>query len=124
MVLAIATGGAIGAVLRHFIGMLSLHLMGANFPWGTLSVNVLGSFIMGVLITYFALMWNPPQEIRAFLTVGLLGAFTTFSTFSLDVVTLWERGASMAATGYIMASVMFSILALMAGMTFVRAILS
>lgn len=124
IVLAIAAGGAIGAVLRHFVGMISLCLMGSNFPWGTITVNVLGSLIMGMLITYFVLHWNPPQEIRAFLTVGLLGAFTTFSTFSLDTVTLWERGASMAAAGYIMASVILSILALMLGMIIIRGALS
>lgn len=124
IVLAIAAGGAIGAVLRHFVGMAFLHLTGANFPWGTLSVNVIGSFMMGVLVTYFALVWNPSQEIRAFLTVGLLGGFTTFSTFSLDVVALWERGSSLASMGYIMASIMLSIFAIFAGMMIIRQVVS
>ncbi len=120
IVLAIAAGGAIGAVLRHLVGLLTSQLAQTEFPWGTLSVNVIGSFIMGALVTYFALIWTPSQEVRAFLTVGVLGGFTTFSTFSLDVMTLWERGASMAAMGYIMASIMLSIFALMAGMMIIR----
>lgn len=124
LVLSIAAGGAIGAVLRHYVGLLSLKFIGTSFPWGTLGVNVVGSFIMGALITYFALIWNPSPEIRAFLTVGLLGAFTTFSTFSLDVVTLWERGMTYAAFGYITASVVLSIGALCAGMFFIRQVVS
>lgn len=124
MILAVASGGAIGAVLRHFFGSFATKVAGTDFPWGTLGVNVIGSFAMGILITYMALMWNPSQEVRAFLTVGLLGGFTTFSTFSLDVMTLWERGASMEATAYIMASIMLSVFALMAGMTIIRIIVS
>ena len=123
MIFAIASGGALGAVLRHFVGSTSLKLAGTEFPWGTLSVNVLGSFIMGALVTYMALAWSPSQEVKAFLTVGLLGGFTTFSTFSLDVMTLWERGASMAATSYIMSSILLSIFALLMGMSIVRAVL-
>ena len=120
MILAIAAGGAIGAVLRHYVGILAISLTGMTFPWGTLSVNILGSFLMGALITYFANAWNPAPEIRGFLTVGLLGAFTTFSTFSLDAVTLYERGALMASMGYILASVVLSIGALFAGMALLR----
>jgi len=120
MILAIAAGGALGAVLRHYVGSLMLSLTGMTFPWGTLSVNVIGSFLMGALITYFANVWNPSSEIRGFLTVGLLGAFTTFSTFSLDAVTLYERGATLAAMGYILASVVLSISALFAGMALLR----
>lgn len=116
MIVAIASGGAIGAVLRHFTGVL-ISGVGA-----TLTVNILGSFLMGVLISIFAHYWNPPQEIRAFLTVGLLGAFTTFSTFSLNVATLWERGDMLITMGYIFASVIFSILALFAGMIIIRQI--
>ena len=120
MVLAIASGGAIGAVLRHYFGLLAMYVAGSNFPWGTLGVNIIGSFLMGVLVALFAHYWNPSQEIRAFLTVGMLGAFTTFSTFSLDVITLWERGATYAAAGYATASVILSIVALIAGMLIIR----
>mgnify|MGYP001328986372 CR=1 FL=1 len=124
MILSIAAGGAIGAVLRHFAGSLALSVAGSSFPWGTLSVNIIGSFFMGALISYFASIWTPPPELRAFLTVGLLGAFTTFSTFSLDVVTLWERGQAVMALGYIAASVLLSITALFAGMMLVRQVVS
>jgi len=120
MILAIAAGGALGAVLRHFVGLFALRHMGSDFPWGTLSVNVIGSFLMGALIAWFAHSWNPPAELRGFLTVGMLGAFTTFSTFSLDTVTLWERGATMASMGYVLASVVLSIGALFAGMMLLR----
>ena len=122
MVLAIASGGAIGAVLRHFFGMLTMHVAGTNFPWGTLGVNIIGSFIMGLLIATFAHYWNPSAEMRGFLTVGMLGAFTTFSTFSLDVANLWEKGEAMAAMGYVFASVILSIAALFAGMLIIRQI--
>lgn len=119
-VLAIASGGAVGAVLRHYFGLFAMHIAGNNFPWGTLGVNVIGSFLMGVLVALFAYYSNPSQEIRAFLTVGMLGAFTTFSAFSLDAITLWERGATMAVAGYIVASVIFSIVSLFAGMLIIR----
>lgn len=124
LVVAIAAGGAIGAVLRHYASLLTLNVIGMQFPWGTLSVNVIGSFFMGALITYFAESWNPSQEVRAFLTVGLLGAFTTFSAFSLDFVTLWQRGEIYAAMGYVVASVVLSICALLAGMILVRQVLA
>lgn len=75
---------------------------------------------MGLLIACFAYYWNPSQEIKAFLTVGILGAFTTFSTFSLNVATLWERGEMLITMGYILASVIFSIFALFAGMFLIR----
>lgn len=120
MVLAIAAGGAVGAVLRHYANMLALYVGGTDFPWGTLSVNIIGSFAMGALIGFFAHIGNPSPEVRGFLTVGFLGAFTTFSTFSLDVVTMWERGESFATMGYIMASVFLSITALFAGMMLLR----
>jgi len=124
LVIAIAAGGAIGAVLRHYAGLLVLSLIGFSFPWGTLGVNVIGSFFMGVLITYFAEVWNPSAEIRAFLTVGLLGAFTTFSAFSLDFVNLWQRGDVISAMGYVLVSVILSILALFAGMFLVRQVIA
>ncbi len=120
MILSIAVGGALGAVLRHFAGLASLRLMGPDFPYGTLFVNVTGSFLMGVLIALFAHFGNPSQELRGFLTVGCLGAFTTFSTFSLDVAVLYEGGQIMSAAGYILMSVIFSIAALFIGMALVR----
>lgn len=120
MILSIAAGGAVGAVLRHFAGLAALRLMGPGFPWGTLCVNIAGSFVMGLLVGLFAHFWHPVQEVRAFLTVGVLGALTTFSTFSLDTAVLWERGQMMETGLYVAASVALSIAALFAGLFLVR----
>lgn len=123
-ILAIAAGGAIGAVLRHALNSGVMRLLGGDFPWGILLVNTLGSFVMGVLIAAFAQIGNPPQAMRAFLTVGVLGAFTTFSTFSLDTALLIERGAPGAAMLYVGASVLLGVGALFAGMALTRAVLA
>lgn len=122
MILSIAAGGAVGAVLRHFAGLASLRLIGPDFPWGTVFVNIIGSFIMGALVAVFAHVWQPAQEVKAFLTVGLLGALTTFSTFSLDTAMLWERGNLMATGLYVAGSVGLSIAALFAGLYLVRSV--
>ncbi len=113
--LAIAAGGAVGAMARHGVSRAALHLLGPNFPWGTLAVNISGSFAMGLLIVW--LSRHEPQSIalRAFLTVGLLGAFTTFSTFSLDAVTLYRDRTLMIAGAYVAASVMLSVFGLIGG---------
>ncbi len=123
LVLAIALGGAIGAVGRHYVSVAMTLLLGHGFPWGTLVVNIAGSFLLGVLIESMALVWSPTVEMRALLTVGVLGAFTTFSTFSLDVATLYGRGATPALAAYIATSVAISILALFAGMRVMRLVL-
>lgn len=124
LVLAIALGGAIGAVGRHYVSVAMTVLVGHGFPWGTLVVNIVGSFLMGVLIETMALTWSPSAEMRALLTVGVLGAFTTFSTFSLDVATLYERGTPLALAVYVAASVAISILALFAGLRLMRLVLA
>lgn len=124
MLLAVAVGGAIGAVARYkTIGWVG-HLAGHGFPWGTLAVNVVGSFLMGVLIEVGALRQVLTPELRAFLAVGALGAFTTFSSFALDVAALWERGDTGAAAAYIASSTTLSILALFAGLWTVRQVLA
>lgn len=120
--LSIAAGGAIGAVLRHGAGLLALRTLGPDFPWATMGVNILGSFLMGICVGLFAHVGQPSHELKAFITVGLLGGFTTFSTFSLDTVMLWERGNIMAAGGYALASVAVSICALLAGLYLIRSI--
>lgn len=120
--LLVAFGGAIGAALRHLAGLVALRLFGAGFPWGTLFVNVAGSLAMGILIAILARRSGTPQEVRLFLAAGLLGGFTTFSAFSLDVAVLWERGEAAGAFGYIAASVVASIGALFAGLWLVRSI--
>ncbi len=123
LVLAIALGGAIGAVGRHYVSVAMVLLVGYGFPWGTLVVNIVGSFLMGALIETMTLVWSPSVEIRALLTVGLLGAFTTFSTFSLDVATLYERDATLQLAAYVVVSVAVSILALFAGLRLMRLVL-
>ncbi len=122
MVLSIAAGGAIGSVLRHFVGKTALAMLGGAFPYGTLIVNVAGSFVMGVLVALFAYTINPSQEVRAFLTVGVLGGFTTFSSFSLDVVTLYERGEVASAALYIFLSLVLSLTGVFAGVLLVRSL--
>ncbi len=120
VILAVAAGGALGALGRHFVNMAAVHLLGTGFPWGTLAVNVIGSFTMGLIIELSALIWSPSLQLRAFLTVGVLGAFTTFSTFSLDVALLYGRGELVLAAGYIIFSVVLSVGALFAALALVR----
>lgn len=124
MILAIAAGGAFGAVARHFLSAQIGHWMGYGFPWGIMTINILGSFSMGALVETMALAWSPPAELRAFLAVGILGAFTTFSTFSLDAALLYERGQFMAMALYVAGSVGLSILALFGGLALMRSILT
>lgn len=121
MVLAVAAGGALGSVARYLVGVASTRAFGLAFPWGTLIVNVAGSFLIGVLVELFALKADLPQEARVFLTVGLCGGFTTFSTFSLDAWVLVERGAWWQAAAYVAGSVLLSIGGLVAGLYVVRA---
>ena len=123
LVLAIAAGGALGAVGRHLVGAAALRLFGSGFPVGTVTVNIVGSFLMGALVALMALKLSPSPELRAFLTVGLLGGFTTFSAFSLDAVLLYERGAFAAAVAYVAVSVVCSIGGLVAGLQIVRQVL-
>ncbi len=119
-----AAGGAIGSAARYILSVLIQRMFGTGFPWWTFSVNVIGCFVMGVLVEAIALRWSMGQTGQAFLTIGILGGFTTFSAFSLDVATLLERNAMMAAGGYVAGSVIFSIGALFAGMTLTRVVLA
>ena len=122
-VMAIALGGALGAVARHFISHWSVVALGNGFPWGTLTVNVVGCFALGVVVEAMALVWSPAAEWRAFLTVGVLGAFTTFSAFALDISILQERGEMLQVIPYVTVSVAGSIAAILAGMSVTRAVL-
>lgn len=119
-VIAIAAGGALGALARHFLAGWVSSLAGGGFPWGIFVANVLGSFLMGVLVEVFARVGAPFAEARAFLAVGMLGAFTTFSTFSLDVVLLIERGQLLLAGVYAVGSVVLAVGGLYLGMALVR----
>ena len=116
----VAAGGAVGASLRHLTGFAAMRLLGVNFPWGTLAVNIVGSFAMGVFIELLARRFGASNELRLFVATGLLGGFTTFSAFSLDVAVLWERGAAGTAVGYVLVSVIGAILALFAGLWVAR----
>ena len=123
MVLAVACGGALGAVGRYLISSYMQTLAGNSFPWGTLVVNVLGCAILGTLVTVFAHVWSPSQEMRAFLTVGMMGALTTFSAFSLEVVLMIERAQWVMAGGYVAASVILCVAAILLSMAGMRALL-
>ncbi|MEK9662117.1 MAG: fluoride efflux transporter CrcB [Alphaproteobacteria bacterium] len=123
MIVAIALGGAFGALGRHFLGAGVAALLGHGFPWGTLAANIVGSFVLGVLVETMALAWSPSPELRAMLTVGLLGAFTTFSAFSLDAVALYERDELGLAAAYVALSVVLSVGGLFVGMRMIRLVL-
>ncbi|MBL4618622.1 MAG: fluoride efflux transporter CrcB [Marinicaulis sp.] len=118
--MAVAAGGAIGAMARHGVSRVSLHLLGPNFPWGTLAANITGSFAMGLVIIWLTAREPNSPALRAFLTVGLLGAFTTFSAFSLDVLTLYRDRTMMIAAAYLGASVILSVFGLVAGLVIGR----
>lgn len=119
----VAAGGAAGASLRHLVNVGALRLLGMSFPWGTLAVNLAGSFLMGVLIEWLARRFGTSSELRLFLATGFLGGFTTFSAFSLDVAVLWERGASFVAATYVLVSVAGAIAALFAGLGLARSLM-
>ena len=121
MLLAIAAGGALGSVARYLMGIAASKAFGLGFPWGTLIINIAGSFLIGAFVELFALKWDLPQEARVFLTVGICGGFTTFSTFSLDAWLMIERGELGFAGAYIVASVVLSIAALVGALHVVRA---
>lgn len=121
-VAAVAAGGAIGATCRHLVGHWALRALGPNFPWGTLVVNIVGSFLMGVLIAALARMDGVAAEWRLFLATGVLGGFTTFSAFSLDAALLWQRGDTAAALSYVVGSVLLSLAALSLGLFAVRSL--
>ena len=120
----VAVGGALGAVGRYSAMSAIGAAFGHGVPYGTLIVNVAGSFALGVFIEISALVWSPSPELRAMIVIGLLGAFTTFSAFSLDVVTLMTRGDHGQAFLYVIASVVFSIGALWAGMVLTKLIVT
>ncbi|MEO0891474.1 MAG: fluoride efflux transporter CrcB [Pseudomonadota bacterium] len=118
--LQVALGGAIGASARYLTSVGAMRLMGPGFPWATLTVNVVGSFLMGVLVVVLAQKGG--MKAAPFLMTGLLGGFTTFSAFSLDAFTLYERGQTGVAVVYVAASVLISIAALVAGILVTRAL--
>lgn len=118
--LIVFLGAGIGGALRHGVNLAAVRLFGFGFPFGTAIVNILGSFLIGLLAGYFAFRTGYSQHVRLFLTTGLLGGFTTFSAFSLDAALLLERHSWWAAAGYLAGSVGMSLLALFFGLALFR----
>jgi CrcB protein len=119
--LLVALGGAVGACARYLVGRWSLGAFGPDLPLGTLLVNILGGLAMGLLAGWLARPGSGAEHMRLLLGVGVLGGFTTFSAFSLEVVTMLERGDALWALGYALASVTGAVLAVFAGLWLARA---
>jgi len=117
--LLVVVGGGIGAGIRHLTNIGALRLVGPNYPWGTMAINIVGSFAMGLFIAVL-MRRGGSDQLRLFVATGIFGGFTTFSAFSLDFATLWERGATIPALGYALASVIGAIVALFAGLWLAR----
>ena len=124
MLIAVALGGAVGATGRYLFASQALRFFGPGFPWGTLGVNIVGSFVMGVIVESLALRFQVSPEMRAFLVTGVLGGFTTFSAFSLDVSLLLEKKDIGLAALYAFGSLGGAVLALFFGLWLTRAVLS
>ncbi len=122
--LVVFVGAGIGGTLRYAVNSVCARYCGPSFPWGTLAVNIAGSFLMGALAGWLAFKagegWSHP--LRLFLATGILGGFTTFSAFSLDAVALWERGDIGPAMAYVAASIVLSIGGLAAGLVLARSL--
>jgi CrcB protein len=121
MVFAVGVGGGLGALARYYIAG-TIQSAATVFPWGIFIVNITGGLLMGMIVEASALKLNLSPELRAFLTVGILGGYTTFSTFSLDSALLLQKGEYAQAAAYVIGSVVLSIVALFAGLWIVRAI--
>jgi len=122
--LIVFLGAGLGGGFRHGVNVAVARLLpGLGFPLATVIINVLGSFLMGVLAEGFALRGAAGHPARLFLTTGVLGGFTTFSTFSLDAISLYQRGETAAAAAYVLASVAAGLVGLVAGLALVRAVL-
>lgn len=118
--LIVFIGAGIGGALRHGVNVGAARLFGFGFPFGTFIVNVLGSFVMGLFAGYFAYRTGIPEHVRLFLTTGILGGFTTFSSFSLDAALLIERHSFGLAAGYMVGSVAAGLSALFFGLAVFR----
>ena len=122
MIVAVSIGGSLGAVGRLLIHNFIGQMFGQGFPFGTIFVNILGSFCLGVLIEGFSNIYAVTPEIRAFFVIGVLGSFTTFSTFSFDFVALWIRDEFLLACVYMLGSVLLGIIGSLSGTLITRAI--
>jgi CrcB protein len=119
-ILLVAIGGALGSVARYLTGLATLRWFGPNFPWGTLTVNIVGGLVIGVFAELIARRFDGSPELRLFIVTGILGGFTTFSAFSLEVTTMAERGDYVTALAYVLISVIISVAAVFAGLALVR----
>ena len=124
MIWYIALGSALGGVLRYLMGGWVQRLAGGGFPAGTLAVNIAGSFLLGLFYRYAAESAVATPEVRAFLTIGLCGGFTTFSTFSYETFRMLEDGELARAAGYIAVSVAVSLAATLLGVVAGRELLA
>ena len=113
-------GGGLGATLRHLVNVTCARCIGIGFPWGTFIINITGSTVMGLIAGYLAFKGEASQPWRLFVMTGILGGYTTFSAFSLDAATLYERGALGLAAAYVLGSVVLSIAALFASLALIR----
>ncbi|WP_068082379.1 fluoride efflux transporter CrcB [Polycladidibacter stylochi] len=123
-ILLVFLGGGTGAMCRHLVSLAGLRYLGPSFPWGTFTVNILGSIIMGLFIEFLAHRLNSSPEFRLLVATGFLGGFTTFSSFSLDTAVLWERGEPLLAFAYVAGSVLIGITGLFIGLYIARAAFS
>jgi CrcB protein len=120
-IVIVAIGGALGSVCRHLVGVAGLRLFGPGFPWWTLAVNVTGSLAIGLVAGWLAHRAEPTATaVRLVLTTGFLGGFTTFSAFSLDTLTLWERGQPVLAATYVAATLALALAGTVAGLQIAR----
>ena len=122
--LIVFVGAGIGGAARHGMNIWVARLLGSHFPWHTLTINILGSIVMGLITGWFAERIGAAGHLRLFLATGIMGGFTTFSAFSLDAVTLWERGEPAIAALYVVASVVLAIAAVAVGLAVMRAALA
>jgi CrcB protein len=120
LLLAVFVGGGLGSLGRYWLAGWIGQTASGPFPWPVFAINILGSFAMGVIVELAALRLSLTPELRAFLTVGVLGGFTTFSSFSLDAVLLLQKGELASAFAYMAGSVVLSVAALFAGLWLVR----
>ncbi len=118
--LLVFLGAGLGGILRHGVNRTGLLLLGMAFPWSTLFVNLSGCFMMGLIAGWLSFRGESSQALRLFLTTGVLGGYTTFSAFALDVALLWERGQTWGVVWYVVSSVLLSILGVFAGLAVMR----
>jgi len=118
--LMVFIGGGIGAMVRHGLNLVTVQALGNHFPYATFFINITGSLTMGLVAGYFAFKGDASQHWRLFITTGILGGYTTFSTFSLDAVLLYERGETSLAALYVVGSVVLAVAGLFAGLALMR----